>query len=84
MDSEWEDVREELCTLLAIGFESGEPELDTITRIVLLERQKNICLSLAFEALRAEADASLERDLRAVAKGGNVLEWKVPIRSVGL
>jgi hypothetical protein len=76
-DCAFEDVREEICTLLAIGHENGEPELETITRLILLERQRNVCLSLALAALQAEAAAALERERTAAARKHNVLEWKV-------
>jgi hypothetical protein len=37
----WEDLKEEVCTYLSIGRESGESDLEIMTRLVWLERQKS-------------------------------------------
>jgi hypothetical protein len=42
--ADWEDPKEEICAQLFLGKENGEAELETIARIVWLERQK--CLTL--------------------------------------
>ena len=39
---DWEDVREEVCTQLEIGMSRGETELDTMTRLIWLERQDKV------------------------------------------
>ena len=55
----WEDLKEEICTQLLIGKENREAELETIARIVWLERQT--CLTSIFsEQLRQAAVAALE------------------------
>lgn len=57
--SAWEDLKEKISTQLLIGKENGEAELDTITRIVWLEREK--CLTLIISGqLRKAAVAALE------------------------
>jgi hypothetical protein len=80
---EWEDLREEVCTHLALGHESGESELETITRMLWLERQRNVCLSVALEAIQAEAAATLGYDRRTAGRASNVLSWKSASRSAG-
>jgi hypothetical protein len=81
---DWEDLREEVCIQLAVGHESGEPELETITRMLWLERQRYVCLSVALvEAIQAEATAALEHDRRTAGRVSNVLAWKPALRSVG-
>jgi hypothetical protein len=73
----WEDLREEVCTQLEIGMSRGEAELDTMTRLIWLERQDKVD---AIE--RAVTDAlTLERGL-AIRKA-RVLPWKPPLRSSG-
>jgi hypothetical protein len=38
--ADWEDIKEEICTELLLGTENGEAELETMARIVWVERQK--------------------------------------------
>jgi hypothetical protein len=78
MDSaDWEDVREEICTQLEIGMSKGETELETMTRFVWLERQKNL-----YVIENAVADA-LAREHGPITSKGRVLQWKQPLRSSG-
>ena len=37
--STWEDLKKEICMQLLIGKENGEAEIETMARIVWLERQ---------------------------------------------
>jgi hypothetical protein len=78
--SEWEDLREEICTHLAIGHESGEGELDTITRLVWVERHKIAELHNTLMTKGSVADAGLRRKRRQKRKLNNVLEWKLTAR----
>jgi len=75
-DRYWDDLREEVCTYLAVGLENGEPELETMTRLVWLEREKNANLSAALESIETVVNDILEPDRRAAVKNSNVLEWK--------
>jgi hypothetical protein len=38
--ADWEDLKEEICTELLLGKDNGEAELETMVRIVWVERQK--------------------------------------------
>jgi hypothetical protein len=80
----WEDVREEVRTYLSIGRENGESELETMTRLVWLERHKSGNLHAALEAIEGFVNAALEGDESAAAKNSNVLEWKPALRSARL
>jgi hypothetical protein len=42
-----EDLKEEICTQLFLGKENGEDELETMARIVWLERQKYLALTIS-------------------------------------
>ena len=75
-DGDWEDLREEVCTYLAAGIANGEPELETMTRMVWLERQKSANLSSVLEAIEKVVNDLLEPDRRAAKRNNNVLEWK--------
>jgi hypothetical protein len=75
-DRDWDDLREEVCTYLAVGLEHGEPELETITRLVWLEREKNANLSAALESIETVVNDLLEPNRRAAVRNSNVLEWK--------
>jgi len=80
----WEDLREEVCTHMAIGRERGEPELETITRLLWLERQKYVHLTVALvEAVQTKATAAREHDRRTAERISNVLEWKPALRPIG-
>jgi hypothetical protein len=78
--SEGEDLREEICTRLAIGHENGEGELDTITRLVWVERHKIAELHNTLMTKGSVADAGLRRKRRQKRKLNNVLEWKLTAR----
>jgi hypothetical protein len=73
---DWEDLREEVCTYLAVGSENGESELETMTRLVWLERQKSFNLYAALEAIERVVSDVLEPERRAAGENSNVLEWK--------
>jgi hypothetical protein len=75
-DRDWDDLREEVCTYLAVGLEKGEPELETMTRLVWLEREKNANLSAALESIETVVNDLLEPNRRAAVRNSNVLEWK--------
>jgi hypothetical protein len=91
--ADWEDLKEEICIQLLIGKENGEAALETMARIVWLERQK--CLTLIIsEQLRKAAVAALEAVEKTVTSPiaqergvgfpkGKVLRWKTRSRSVG-
>jgi hypothetical protein len=74
---DWEDVREEVCTLLEIGMAAGETELDTVTRLIWLERQNNL------SAIEKAVAAALDRERGMVTRKARVLQWKPPLRSDG-
>ena len=89
-EHDWEDLKEEICTQLLIGKENGEAELETMARIVWLERQK--CLNLpisgqlrmaADAALQAAEKTSMDQERGAGLREGNILEWKTRSRSTG-
>jgi hypothetical protein len=46
-DAGWEDLKEEICTALLLGKENGEAELETMARIVSLERQRCLTLTIS-------------------------------------
>jgi hypothetical protein len=73
---DWEDVREEVCTNLEIGMIKGETELETITRLIWLERQNNL---RAIEKAVAEA---LDRERGLVTRRARVLQWRLPVGSI--
>jgi hypothetical protein len=81
---DWKDLREEVCAHMAIGRETGEPELETITRMLWLERQKYVRLTAALaETIEAEATAAREHDLRTAERISNVLTWKPASHPIG-
>jgi hypothetical protein len=71
-----EDVKE-VCTQLEIGMSQGETELETMTRMLWLERQNNL------DAIERTVSAALERERGLVARKATVLQWKLPLRSNG-
>jgi hypothetical protein len=79
MDGDWEDVREEVCTHLEIGKSRGESELDTVTRLIWLERVN--ALDAIEKAVAAALAIDLERGL--ATRKARVLQWKPPLRSRG-
>ncbi len=74
---DWEDVREEVCTLLEIGKSQGETELDTVTRLIWMERHNNLV------AIDKAVAAALDRERDLTARKARVLQWKPVLRSVG-
>jgi cell division protein FtsI/penicillin-binding protein 2 len=55
----WEDLKEEICTELLLGKENGEAELETMARIVWVEREKCLTLTIS-ERLQQIYEAALE------------------------
>jgi hypothetical protein len=53
---DWEDVREEVCTHLEVGRVMGETELDTMIRLIWLERQMHL------DAIERAVAAALDRE----------------------
>jgi hypothetical protein len=90
---DWEDLKEEICTQLLIGKENGEAELETMVRIVWLERQKRLALIIseelrkaavaALEAVEKTVTSPIDRELGVGFPRGKVLRWKTRSRSVG-
>jgi|HubBroStandDraft_5_1064220.scaffolds.fasta_scaffold183100_2 hypothetical protein len=72
--ADWEDVREEICTQLEIGMSKGETELETMTRLVWLERQNSL------EAIENAVAAALARERGPITSRARVLQWKQPLR----
>jgi hypothetical protein len=71
MDSaDWDDAREEVCTQLEIGMSKGETELETMTRLLWLERQNNL------DAIERAVAAALDRERGLVSRKAKVLQWK--------
>ena len=78
MDADgWEDVREEVCTHLEIGMSRGETELDTMTRLIWLERQDK------FDAIEKAVTAALNLERGLAIRKARVLQWRPPSRSSG-
>jgi hypothetical protein len=57
--ADWEDLKEEICTELLLGKESGEAELETMARIVWVEQQKYLAVPTS-ERLQQFFEAALE------------------------
>jgi hypothetical protein len=74
---DWEDVREEVCTHLEVGRVMGETELDTMTRLIWIERQTNL------DAIERAVAEALTRERGLVAGKAKVLQWKTPLRASG-
>jgi hypothetical protein len=74
---DWEEVREEVCTKLEIGMSQGETELDTVTRLVWIERQGNL------GAIQEAVATALHRERRMVAGTAAVLQWKPRLHLLG-
>jgi hypothetical protein len=77
-NGDWEDLREEVCTYLELGANQGETELDTMTRLVWLERQKHVDLCAALETALRASTPSLERERGIAAKQAVILQWRKP------
>jgi hypothetical protein len=72
---DWEDVREEVCTHLEIGMSHGETVLDTVTRLVWMERQNTL------DAIERAVAAALDHERELETRKARVLQWKPPLRS---
>jgi cell division protein FtsI/penicillin-binding protein 2 len=91
--ADWEDLKEEICTQLFLGKQNGEAELETIARIVWLERQKNLTLTIserlqqfyeaALEAVGKPVTSPVDRERFADSRKGKLLEWKTCSRPIG-
>jgi hypothetical protein len=78
MDSaDWEEVREEVRAQLEIGMIKGETALETMTRLVWLERQTSL------DAIEEAVTAALDYERGLVTRKGRVLQWRPPLRSAG-
>ena len=75
--TDWEDLREEVCTQLEMGMSLGETELDTVTRLIWYERQGRL------DAIERAVTAALAVERGAVTQKAKVLPWKPPLRSSG-
>jgi hypothetical protein len=73
--ADWEDVREEVCTHLEMGKSRGEAELDTVTRLVWLERLNTL------NAIEKAVAAALDLERGLTMRKARVLQWKPPSRS---
>ncbi len=77
-NGDWEDLREEVRTYLELGVNKGETELDTMTRLVWLERQKHVDLCVALETVLRVSTAVLERERGLDTKQALILQWRKP------
>jgi hypothetical protein len=77
-NGDWEDLREEVCTYLELAVNKGETELDAMTRLVWLERQKHVDLCVALETVLRVSTASLECERGIAAKQAVILQWRKP------
>jgi hypothetical protein len=90
--ADWEDLKEEICTALLLGKENGEAELETIARIVWVERQKCLTVPIserlkqffeaALEAVDKPVTSPVDRERSADSRKGKLLKWKTSSRSV--
>jgi hypothetical protein len=76
----WQDLREEVCTHLEIGKSNGETELDTMTRLIWLERQNAIA---AIEEAVNFAHGRARELIVKEARKARVLQWKPRSRTHG-
>jgi hypothetical protein len=90
--ADWEDLKEEICTELLLGKENGEAELETMARIIWVERQKYLTVPIS-ERLQQFFEAALEAVDKPVtfpvdlergtdSRKGKLLKWKTSPRSV--
>jgi hypothetical protein len=92
--ADWEDLKEEICTQLLLGKENGEAELETITRIVWVERQKYLTVPVserlqqfheaALEAVEKPATPLVDRERGPDSRKGKLLKWKTCSRPIGV
>lgn len=76
--SEWEGTKEEICAHLQMGGNKGELQLDTITRLICMERQKHADLCNALKTIQSVSRAALQRERGVVAKHASLLKWRKP------
>jgi hypothetical protein len=91
--ADWEDLKEEICTELFLGKENGEAELETMARIVWVERQKYLTLTIserlkqfyeaALEAVGEPATSPVDLERGANFPKGKLLKWKTRSRLIG-
>jgi hypothetical protein len=91
--ADWEDLKEEICPQLLLGKENGEAELETMSRIVWLERQKYLTVTIseqlqqffetALEAVNKPVTSPVDRQRGADFPKGKLLKWKTRSRSIG-
>jgi hypothetical protein len=92
--ADWEDLKEEICTELLLGKENGEAELETMARIVWVERQKYLALTIserlqqffkvALEAVEKPVTSPVDREGGADSRKGKLLKWKTCSRAIGV
>jgi hypothetical protein len=91
--ADWEDLKEEICTQLLLGKENGEAELETMARIVWLERRQYLTLTLserlqqfyevALEAVEKPEPSLVDRERGIDFPKGKLLKWKTRSHSLG-
>jgi hypothetical protein len=88
---DWEDLKEEICTQLLIGKGDGETELETMARIVWLERHKYLTSEqlreaavAALEAVETTVTSPMDQERGVGLPKGKVLRWKTRSRSIGV
>jgi hypothetical protein len=91
--ADWEDLKEEICTQLFLGKENGEDDLETVARIVWIERQKYLTLTIserlqhffeaALEAAEKPVTSPVDPERGADSRKGKILKWKARSRSIG-
>jgi hypothetical protein len=79
-DSDLEEIRLEVRQKLENGKEKGEAEVETMSHIVLKERQKQAALLSALEEISQVASAVLDREKERFNSPANVLEWPKPLQ----
>jgi hypothetical protein len=77
-NGDWEDLREEVCAHIELGRDKGETELDTMTRLVWLERRKHVDLCLALETILSVSTTALECERGLAMKKSVILKWRKP------
>jgi hypothetical protein len=73
---DWEDMKDRVCTHLEIDSNTGEMELDTITRLIRIERQKHADLCTVLESILSTA--AFERECGLATKQAPLLKWRNP------
>jgi hypothetical protein len=88
-----DDLKEEICTELLLGKENGEDELETMARIVWVERQRCLTLTIserlqqffeaALVAVNKPMSSPVDLERGADFPKGKLLKWKTSSRSIG-